>query len=200
MLPLYIHRDSPVHRLAAGYKILLVIAGSAAVVLVSSPWLLAALLGGIAALYPLARLPLKTVALALKPVFLIAAIIFGLQLALAGWTEAAASLLRILALVLLASLATLTTKLSDMLDTLTRAARPAAALGLSPPKLALAIGLTIRFIPALLHDWQEIQRARVARGARAFSVLGAGPLIVKILRMTDALGEAIAARSFDNRT
>jgi biotin transport system permease protein len=200
MLPLYIHRASPVHSVAAGYKILLVIAGSAAVVLVSSPWLLAVLLAGIATLYPLARLPLRTVALALKPVFLIAAIIFGLQLALAGWTEAAASLLRILALVLLASLATLTTKLSNMLDTLTRAARPASALGLSPPKLALAIGLTIRFIPALLHDWQEIQRARIARGARAFSFLGAGPLIVKILRMTDALGEAIAARSFDNRT
>jgi biotin transport system permease protein len=199
MLPLYIHRDSPVHRIAAGYKILLVIAGSAAVVLVSSPWLLAVLPAGIAALYPLARLPLKTVALALKPVLLIAAIIFGLQLAFAGWTEAAASLLRILALVLLASLATLTTKLSDMLETLTRAAQPAAALGLSPPKLALAIGLTIRFIPALLHDWQEIQRARIARGARGFSFLGAGPLIVKILRMTDALGEAIAARSFDNR-
>lgn len=200
MLPLYIHRDSPVHSVAAGCKILLVIAGSAGVVLVSSPWLLAALLAAIAALYPLARLPLKTVALALKPVFLIAAIIFGLQLALAGWTEATASLLRILALVLLASLATVTTKLSDMLETLTHAARPTSALGLSPPKLALAIGLTIRFIPALLHDWQEIQRARTARGARGLSFLGAGPLIIKILHMTDALGDAIAARGFDNRT
>lgn len=200
MLPLYIHRDSPIHGLPAAYKILLVIAGSTALVLIGSPWLLAALLAGIGALYPVARLPLKTVALALKPVFLIAAIIFALQLAFAGWTEAIASFMRILALVLLASLATLTTKLSDMLETLTRAARPTAALGLSPPKLALAIGLTIRFIPALLHDWQEIQRARIARGASGFSFLGAGPLIVKILRMTDALGEAIAARGFDNRT
>jgi biotin transport system permease protein len=157
------------------------------------------LVAGICGLYLIARLPLKTVAPALKPVLFVAGIIFALQLALAGWHEAIASLLRILALVLLASLATLTTRLSDMLDTLTRAARPASAFGLSPPKLALAIGLTIRFIPALLHDWQEIQRARTARGAKGFSFLGAGPLIVKILRMTDALGDAIAARGFDNR-
>jgi biotin transport system permease protein len=199
MLPLYIHRDSPIHRLPAGAKILMVIAGSAALVLIKPLWLLAALLTGVCGLYLLARLPLKTIGLALRPVLMIAAILFALQLALAGWHEAAASLMRILALVLLASLATLTTRLSDMLDTLTRAARPAAAIGLSPPKLALAIGLTIRFIPALLRDWQEIQRARIARGARGPSVLAAGPLIVKILRMTDALGDAIAARGFDNR-
>jgi biotin transport system permease protein len=199
MLALYIHDDSVLHRLPAGAKILIVMAVSAALVLVSSPVILLGLTAGIGGLYVVARLPLAAIAAALKPVLVIAGVIFALQFMLAGWSEAAASLLRILTLVLLASLVTLTTRLSDMLDTLTRAARPLAAFGLSPPKLALAISLTIRFIPAILQDWQEIQRARIARGARRVSFFGAGPVIIKVLRMTDALGDAIAARGFEKR-
>jgi energy-coupling factor transporter transmembrane protein EcfT len=61
------------------------------------------------------------------------------------------------------------------------------------------IGLTIRFIPMLLHDLQEIRQAKLARRARGLRTFGAGPAIVKILRMTDALGDAIAARGFENR-
>ena len=51
----------------------------------------------------------------------------------------------------------------------------------------------------LLRDIQEVQHARRTRGASGFSLFGAGPLIIKILRMTDALGSAIAARGFENR-
>lgn len=199
MLALYIHRESPIHSLGAGVKILISILGSVAIVLVKPLWLLGAVLAAVACLYVLARLPLRSVAVALKPVLLVAAMLFGLQLALAGAFEAATVALRILSLVLLTSLVTLTTRLADMLDVLTRAARPFASLGLSPPKLALAIGLAIRFIPTLLQDLQEIQQARLARRARGPSLLGIGPLIVKILRMTDALGDAIAARGFDSR-
>lgn len=199
MLALYIHRDSPIHRLGAGAKILISIAGSLAIVLIKPLWLLAAVLIAIACLYPLARLPVRAVAIALKPVLLVGAALFALQWIIAGPAEAATVALRILALVLLTSLVTLTTRLSDMLDVLSRAARPFAAFGLSPPKLALAVGLAIRFIPTLLQDLQEIQQARLARRARGPSLLGIGPLMVKILRMTDALGDAIAARGFDNR-
>ena len=113
--------------------------------------------------------------------------------------QAAAATLRIIALVLLTSLVSLTTRLSDMLDALTFATRRLAPFGLDPPKIALAVGLTIRFIPMLLHDMQEVQNARRTRGANGFSVMAAGPLIIKILRMTDALGDAIAARGFENR-
>ncbi|WP_088348551.1 MULTISPECIES: energy-coupling factor transporter transmembrane protein EcfT [Rhodomicrobium] len=199
MLALYIHRGSPIHRLGAGSKILVSIAGSFAIVLVKPLWLLAGILLAVASLYPVARLPLRAIARALKPVLLVTAALSALQLALAGPAEAASTALRILSLVLLTSLVTLTTRLSDMLDVLTRAARPLAALGLSPPKLALAVGLAIRFIPTLLQDLQEIQQARLARRARGPSLFGIGPLMVKILRMTDALGDAIAARGFDNR-
>jgi len=122
-----------------------------------------------------------------------------LQLALSGPLEAVTIVLRITSAILLTSLVTLTTRFSDMLDVLTRAARPLEAVGLEPPKLALMVGLTIRFVPSLLHDLQEIRQAKRARGARGLRAFGAGPVIVRILRMTEALGNAIAARSFENR-
>lgn len=199
MLPLYIPRASLVHRAPAPAKLLLCLAASTAIVLIEPLWLNAAVLAAICGLYVAARLPMRTLAAAVRPVLIMCAIIFVLQVWIAGWQAGAAVVMRIFALVLLTSLVTLTTPLSDMIETITAAFRPLASLGLSPPKLALAIALTIRFIPTLLKDMQEIQRARTARGGRAFSALALGPLIVKILFMTNALGDAIAARGFENR-
>jgi biotin transport system permease protein len=199
VLPLYIHRGTRIHRLPAGVKILLSLAGGFALVAVNDIALLTGLIGAIILLYVAARLPLGAVFAALRPVLVICSFIFALQLAVSGLPQAATAALRIIALVLLTSLVTLTTRLSDMLDTLTFAARGLAPLGIDPPKIALAVGLTIRFIPMLLHDIQEVQNARKTRGGKGFSIFAAGPLIIKILRMTDALGNAIAARGFENR-
>lgn len=198
MLPLYIHRDSLVHGIPAGGKLLLCIVLSTGICFL--PLLpLIAVTTAVAALYVVARLPAGTIITALRPIFFITAMIFALQWAFAGLHDAVLVTCRLFALTLLTSLVTLTTPLADMLDVIARAARPLAPLGVSPPKLALAVALTIRFIPTLLNDWQEIQRARLARGARGYSVFALGPLIIKVLFMTNALGNAIAARCFENR-
>jgi biotin transport system permease protein len=199
VLPLYIDRETVIHCLPAGVKILLSLAGSFALFATNDVALLTGLIGAIILLYVAARLPLGVIFAALRPVLIMCGFIFALQLAVAGLPQAAAAALRIVSLVLLTSLVTLTTRLSDMLDTLTSAARRLAPFGVDPPKIALAVGLTIRFIPMLLHDMQEVQNARKTRGAKGFSIMAAGPLIIKILRMTDALGNAIAARGFENR-
>ncbi len=199
MLPLYIHRDTAIHRFPAGVKILASFLGGCLLFATGGIAVLAGITGATLALYVAARLPLGAVARALRPVLIICAFVFVLQFAFSGLPQAAAVTLRIIALVLLTSLVSLTTRLSDMLDAVSFAARGLAPLGLDPAKLALAVGLTIRFIPMLLHDMQEVQNARKTRGGSSFSVLAAGPLIIKILRMTDALGNAIAARGFENR-
>lgn len=199
MLPLYIHRTSPIHKLPAGAKLLVSLIAGGLLFFVGKIWLLALILALICALYRLAELPARTILKALRPVLIIGAIIFGVQLFLAGPEEAARVVLRLMSLILLTSLVTLTTRFSDMLATLTRTARPFAALGLSPPKFALAAALVIRFIPTLLSDLAEIRQARLARGASGLRSFGPGPLIIKILRMTDALAAAIAARGFESR-
>lgn len=200
MLALYIHRASPIHRLPAGLKLLFCLAGTTIITLLGPSWALALALLFTLSLYLLARLPLSAITGALGPLLFIGGAIVTLQLVLSGWQDAAATSLRLPALVLLASLVTFTTPLSDMIETVTRAAGPLARFGVSPPKIGLAITLAMRFIPALAKDWREIEQARAARGARGPSFLGIGPLILRILCMTNALGDAIAARDFDSRT
>lgn len=199
MLALYIPKDSPVHRLPTGLKLLACLLGSVALALLHSPWQLAIALLLIGGLYALARLPLSAIIGTLRPLLLIGSIILTMQIALSGWQEAAITALRLPALVLLASLVTFTTPLSDMIEAVTRIAHPLARFGVSPARVGLAIALAMRFIPALAKDWQDIEAARQARGARGMSFLAIGPLILRILRMTNALGDAIAARDFDSR-
>lgn len=199
MLALYIHRDSPIHRLPAGRKLIVCLIGTTAITLIGNLWLLAAALLATLALYRLAQLPAAAVTGALGPLLPILGAIVAFQLLLAGWPQAGATALRLPALVLLASLVTLSTPLSEMIETVTRAASPLARFGVSPPKVGLAITLTMRFIPALAKDWREIEQARSARGARPSGFRSVGPLILRILSMTNALGDAIAARDFESR-
>jgi biotin transport system permease protein len=199
MLPLYIHRTSPVHRLPAAAKLAVSLVAGGMLFFVGETWLLVSIFAVVCAFYPMAELPTRTIIRALRPVLVISVIIFAVQLFLAGPEEAVRVVLRLMTLILLTSLVTLTTRFSDMLATLTSASRPFAALGLNPPKFALAAALVIRFIPTLLSDLAEIRQARLARGSRGLRSFGPGPLIIKILRMTDALAAAIAARGFESR-
>jgi biotin transport system permease protein len=199
MLPLYIHRTSPVHKLPAGLKLAVSLVAGGVLFFVGELWALAAIFALVCALYPLAQLQTRTILKALRPILIVSAVIFGVQLFLAGPEEAVRVVLRLQTLILLTSLVTLTTRFSDMLAVLTRASRPLALFGLSPPKFALAAALVIRFIPTLLSDLAEIRQARLARGASGLRSFGPGPLIIKILRMTDALAAAIAARGFESR-
>ncbi len=199
MLALYIHRNSFLHRLSAGAKLLGLLAGTTVIALLSRPEMLVCALLLTLLLYRLAHLPLRAIVVALQPLLFLGGAMALLQLVLSGWQEALATALRLPALVLLASLVTFTTPLSDMIETVTRAASPLARFGMSPAKIGLAVALAMRFIPALAKDWQEIAEARAARGADNASFLAIGPLVLRILCMTNALGDAIAARDFDSR-
>ncbi len=171
MIPLYIHRESLIHRLSAGAKLLISLAASTVIFFIEPLWLLAAAACGIAGLYRAACLPLETLVLALRPVLMVGALIFVLQLVLAGLAEAAGTLLRIYSAILLVSLVTLTTRFSDMLNVLTRLARPRSALSAStlrglPWRLASPSG-------SFPHSFTICRKSakRSLRGAPAASAL-----------------------------
>jgi biotin transport system permease protein len=199
MLALYIPGNSALHRLPTGLKLLACFIGSIGLALLQSPWQLALGLVAIAALYALARIPPQAIIGTLRPLLLMGCVILPLQAALSGWQLATITALRLPAFVLFASLITFTTPLSDMIEAVTRAAKPLARFGVPPVRVGLAIALAMRFIPALTKDWRDVEMARQARGAQRTSFLAIGPLILRILRMTNALGDAIAARDFDSR-
>jgi biotin transport system permease protein len=199
MIAVYVPGNSPLHRLPVGLKLLGCLIGSIALAVIHNPWALAASFLLITGLYTVARLPPTAALITLRPLLPLLSIIFIAQVTLSGWTLAATATLRIASLVLLAGLVTLTSPLSAMIDAVTRAAHPLGRFGISPPKLGLAIALTMRFIPALAKDWRDVEDARAARGAVRPSFLGVGSLILRILCMTNALGDAIASRDFESR-
>ena len=199
MFALYIHRTSIIHRIPAGAKLLATLLIGSAIFLCEPLWLIVSILTGLIGLYWIADLPFESLFASIKPLFLAIALIFALQFFISGYVEAMTVILRIISAVLTASLVTLTTRLADMLDVLMRISRPLAFLGVNPTRFALAVSLAIRFIPTLLHDLGEMRQAKLARRAKGLRALAAGPLIIKILRMTGTVGNAIAARGFENR-
>ncbi len=194
---LYVPGPSPVHAVPAGVKLLGLLAACTALLFVHSPPVLAALLLGLAALYRVAGLRAREVGWALRPAAVLLPCLFALHALLSGWGPALALVLRMAVLLGLATLFTLTTRVSDMLEVLERALRPLRWVGLSPARVGLMFALTVRFIPVLFAHLEEIREAQRARGlehdARAVLV----PLLVKTLRMADALTDAMEARCYD---
>jgi biotin transport system permease protein len=196
-LGLYLHRDSPVHAVPAGAKMLgLLAAGTGLLLFHSLPVVASALLATLG-LYVLARLRLREVAPVLRLAAFALGPLFAVHALLSGWGPALEAVLRLAVLLLLATLVSLTTRASDMLASLERALRPLARFGLSPARLGLLLSLTLRFIPLLATWLREVQEAQRVRGLdhHPFAVLV--PLLVRTLRTADTLADAIDARCFD---
>ncbi|PTL76661.1 energy-coupling factor transporter transmembrane protein EcfT [Vitiosangium sp. GDMCC 1.1324] len=197
-LGLYLHRDSLVHAVPAGAKMLGLLAAGTGLLLFPSLPVVSAALGGTLGLYVLARLRPREVAPVLRFSAFVLVPLFAVHVLLSGWVPALEAVLRLVVLLLLATLVSLTTRASDMLDTLERVLRPLARFGLNPTRLGLLLSLTLRFIPLLATWVREIQEAQRVRGLdrNPFAVLV--PLLVKTLRTADTLADAIDARCFDS--
>ncbi|WP_343055043.1 energy-coupling factor transporter transmembrane protein EcfT [Azospirillum oleiclasticum] len=199
ILGLYLHRDSPVHRWPAGAKLAALVA--ATVGLLAWPGWTGPLAGAALVLWllRLARLPVKTVLTQLRPLFLIMLIFFGVQALFTdgGWREGLVTTLRFAVLVLLATLVTLTTRIGDMTAVFERVFAVLRPLGVDPEKMALMLALTIRLIPLLVGQVQDIRMAQRARGVERSVLALLVPLVVKVLGLADALTEALEARGYD---
>ncbi|HZI05733.1 MAG TPA: energy-coupling factor transporter transmembrane protein EcfT [Archangium sp.] len=196
-LGLYLHRDSPVHAVPAGAKMLGLLATGTGLLLFSSLPVLSCALVGTLGLYALARLRPREVAPVLRLSAFVLVPLLVLHALLSGWEPALEAVLRLAVLLLLATLVSLTTRASDMLDTLERALRPLARFGLHPARLGLLLSLTLRFIPLLATWLREIQEAQRVRGLERNPLAVLVPLLVKTLRTADTLADAIDARCFD---
>jgi biotin transport system permease protein len=197
MLSLYRPGTSPLHRMSAGPKLVLLVALVLAVSLLpTAPWAAGAAValciiaylfgGGMPALLLLAR---QTWALK----WVIAFMLVG-QLIFLGPVPAVLNTVRVTAAVLLAALLALTTRVTALLDALERGLAPLRVVRVDPARVALMLTVTLSTLPVMgriAHDVREAQRARGARpGVRTFAV----PYLVMALKHADELGDALAAR------
>jgi biotin transport system permease protein len=102
-------------------------------------------------------------------------------------------LLRMTTAVAAANFVTMTTRLSDMIAVIQRLSRPLAPL-IPPKSLALAIALTIRFVPTMLARSQSIAESWQARSPRRPRWRILLPTTLAALDDADHVAQALQAR------
>ncbi|MGR2751408.1 energy-coupling factor transporter transmembrane component T family protein [Agromyces arachidis] len=197
MIGVHVPGSSPLHRLGAGVKLVL-LAASVIVVAVLPEWWMAAIALGVAiALFAVAGIPWRVAVRQLVPVLWILAIAAPLNALFSGWESALAMSMRVAAFVALAAVVTLTTRVSDMLDAMQRALRP---LGdrVDADRIGLVLAMTIRAVPLMVEIVRAVLEARRARGAEGSMRAIAVPVVVRALQTADGMGEALIARGVDD--
>lgn len=194
MIALYVPGTSIVHRAPASAKLAFVTAGAVALSLApQNGWVTGAALLAAAALYGVARLPLRVLA---AEVWRIRAILSVLAAALwifSGPLAAWITTSRVACIVLLAGLLTLTTRMADLLAVLRRLLAPLRRAGADVEAVAMTIALSIAMVPVVTGFAHQVREAQQSRGLRP----GLGwvvPLMVRTLRHADDVGEALIAR------
>ena len=197
MFSLYVPGRSLVHRVPAGAKLAALMAGSSALFVVSGIAVHLAELLAVLALFQVARLPWREVFDQLRPALVFLVPIFLFHAFVTDWVLGLETVLRILVLLLLAVIVTLTTKLSDMIDILERAMKPLCFVGINPSKVGMMLSMIIRLIPLLMREAGEILEAQRARGLDRNAIALLVPLLIKALKMSDDLSDAMDARGYD---
>lgn len=194
MIGLYLETRSPLHLVPAGWKLLGLALASLALFPLDDPLvLLVCLAVSLSGYALLGRQGLSALA-ALRSLALILAFVLGLHALLGSVETGLLVSLRLATLFLLASLVTLTTRMDEMIDALRPVLRPAAWIGLSERRLALAIALVIRFTPVIVDMGSRLQEAHRARSGRKGHVKLVAPLCLQALNAADHVAEALAAR------
>ncbi|WP_169546378.1 energy-coupling factor transporter transmembrane component T family protein [Sneathiella aquimaris] len=197
MISLYHHGDTVFHKCPAGVKLLALVALCTGVFVFESIWSVTVALVLVLSLYPLARLPLKSLSDQLRPMMILLLILFLAQGLINTWSMAVFISVRFAALILAAGFVTLTSRTSDMISALETLLRPFSRW-LAVEKISLALSLAIRFIPVIADVTREVKEAQRVRGLERSLFAVAMPVIIRTLKMGTHIAEALDARSFDS--
>ena len=185
---------SPIHALPAGWKLLaLALLGTVTFLLPGLP-AVGAVAAGVAALYPLGRVPLRHVWTQARDLAPLLGLMAGAQAWFDGPAMAGMTVARVLAMVWAAGLVTATTAFAEMMTVLERGLRPLRHVGVAPGRVSFAMTMAVRFIPLLQRMMGETRAAQAARGLGRNPFALAVPLIIRAIRLADRVAEAIEAR------
>ncbi|MBY6677760.1 MULTISPECIES: energy-coupling factor transporter transmembrane component T family protein [unclassified Rhodococcus (in: high G+C Gram-positive bacteria)] len=199
MIGLYRPGHSLLHRLPAGWKLLLLMVGVIAVIaLVRRPVDVAVAAGVVAVLFGIGGIGPRTALAQIRPLFWMIAIIAVFQVIITTPARAVVVCGILVVTVAAASLVTLTTRVTAMLDVCGRVLEPLRRFGVDPDRIGLLLALTIRLVPVLTGIVHEVSDARKARGLQWSMTALATPVVVRALRTADALGDSLVARGVDD--
>lgn len=188
--------SSWLHRVPAGPKVAGLLVAVVAVLVVSSPWMAAALAGASMLVLLSTGVPLGQLARPLRAVAVMLLALALVQTWLLGWQGAVTGVSRVLACLALAWAVSLTTPLTRMLDLLLTVLRPVGRLGVDTERVAMTIALAIRSIPLVVAAVAQADEARRARGARLSIRAMVVPSVVRTVKIAEALGDGLVARGY----
>ncbi|WP_417667966.1 energy-coupling factor transporter transmembrane component T family protein [Roseibium sp.] len=194
MISLYLPGTSWLHRCPVRVKLLLLALAGMAVLPITDPLALMAVLAVVLGLYAsLGKEGLGQVK-ALKPMLSLLVIIFALHAVTGDWMTGVTAVLRLLAMVLAANLVSITSRMDDMLEAVRPLFVPLEFFGVSARKPALAVSLVIRFAPVLLSVYASLREAYQARTGKRTSWRLMAPFLLQSLSMSENVAEALTAR------
>jgi biotin transport system permease protein len=202
-LALYVPRASPVHRAAAGSK-LLALAGLGVLVFAvpTLPVAAGALAGVLLVAVALARLPVSLLLRQARAVVVWLVGLFVVHALVTDVLTGAVTVLRLLALVLAAAVVTATTRVSAMVAVVERVCAPLRWVGVRPARIGLVLAMALRFIPLVAERADRIREAQAARGGSLRGLRGLArtvvPLLVQVLQLAHTVSEALDARGADD--
>lgn len=185
---------SLLHRVPAGGKFLMLLGFALLVVLLPEPVHQLGLVAGVCVAYGVAQIPPARCLHVAKVALPIVAFVFLIQWWLLDLERAEVVSLRILAAIGAANLFTLTTRIDDLITAVERGLRPLGRFGVQPERIGLLVGLTLQAVAAVSSIARETREAQRARGMQGSVSAFAIPLMVRTVRHSDELGEALAAR------
>jgi biotin transport system permease protein len=193
MVGLYRRRNTPLHRVPAGFKILALIGLTIATLYFTEPVVSVGLAAASVLLLASTTPPARATLVTMAWVTLIAVISAGLQVwsgDLMRGIDVGADLIAVVALALAVSSST---SMSEMLDVISFAARPLSPI-LPPETIALMFALMIRAIPEAAQIWGEARQAARARGMQRSFIAVAVPTATRSVGFAMQLGQALHAR------
>lgn len=221
--------DSSIHELDPRIKIIITFIFIISLFIINefSSYLIVIAFLGIA--INLSKVPIKFVIKGLKPILIIIAITFVINLLMTpgevlyqigpvditreGIRQAGFMGLRLILLIMGTSLLTLTTSPILLTDGIESLLNPFKKIGLPAHELAMMMTIALRFIPTLLEETEKIMKAQKARGAdfESGNIINRAknlvpllvPLFVSAFRRADELAMAMEARCYrggDKRT
>lgn len=219
----FVSADTPAARIDARVKLILLLVATASIFATAGSWVLALWIVALALAMRASGMRLSSHLRALAPVaFILAFTLVANALALdghgdialagpvgidtAGALRGATAVLRIVILLGFALCVSSSTTPPQLADACVRLLRPLGRIGVPVADIGLMLSLALRFIPIVSEEFSRIQLAQRSRGVdfeagglvariRSWaSVLT--PLVVRLFRRADRLGESMAQRCY----